>query len=183
MKKLFLGLLLGALPFITKAQENSKNTRQESVTFKIDSTAVLTLDSTINSLYAVISGEKGEKRNWKQFKFLFKPGAKLIPTAIDKAGMYQLRYMTPQDYIKSSGKWLVENGFFEKERHRKVDTFGNITQVFSSYEAYHSASDATPFMRGINSIQLLNDGKRWWVVNVYWAQETEAHPIPKKYLP
>ena len=86
------------------------------------------------------------------------------------------------DYIKSSGKWLVDNGFIEKEVHRTVDAFGNIAHVFSTYESFHSKTDDAPFMRGINSIQLLNDGKRWWIVNIYWTQETEENPIPKKYL-
>ncbi len=182
MKKLLALLLVSVLSFNIQAQEKSKKENEDVIEFKIDSTSVLTLDSTIKTLYAVISGEKGEERNWKQFKFLFKPDAKLIPSGKDKAENYRVRYMTPDDYIKGSGEWLVENGFFEKEIHRKVDTFGNITQVFSTYESFHSESDDKPFMRGINSIQLLNDGKRWWVVNIYWAQETEDHPIPKKYL-
>jgi hypothetical protein len=38
-------------------------------------------------------------------------------------------------------------------------------------------------MRGINSIQLFNDGKRWWIVNVYWSQETKRNLIPQEYLP
>jgi hypothetical protein len=37
-------------------------------------------------------------------------------------------------------------------------------------------------MRGINSIQLFYDGNRWWIVTVYWQQESTAHPIPEKYL-
>ena len=37
------------------------------------------------------------------------------------------------------------------------------------------------YTRGINSIQLLNDQKRWWVMNVYWNKETEEFPLPKKY--
>ena len=37
-------------------------------------------------------------------------------------------------------------------------------------------------MRGINSIQLMNDGERWWVKNIYFTQETPANQIPKKYL-
>ena len=180
MKKLLVFLLISVLSVNIQAQE--KSIKENEVEFEIDSTSVLTLDSTIKNLYAVISGEKGVKRNWKQFKFLFKPDAKLIPSGKDKAENYRVRYMSPNDYIKSSGKWLVENGFFEKEIHRKIDTFGNITQVFSTYESFHSESDDTPFMRGINSIQLLNDGKRWWVINIYWAQETKDHPIPKKYL-
>ena len=144
---------------------------------------VKTLDNTLETLYGVISGEKGEERNWKLFKYLFKPGAKLIPSNKNKEGVFNVRYLTPDDYIKLSGKWLIENGFFEKEIHRTVNTFGNITQVFSTYESFHSKTDTEPFMRGINSIQLLNDGTRWWVINIYWTQETKDNPILTEYLP
>ena len=143
---------------------------------------VQTLDQTIITLYDVISGEKGEERNWELFRFLFKPDAKLIPSGKDKEGVYQVRYLSPDDYIKTSGKWLIQNGFFENEIHRETQTFGNITQVFSTYESFKTKNDTTPFMRGINSIQLLNDGKRWWIINIYWTQETEENPIPGKYV-
>ncbi|PNQ72667.1 hypothetical protein C1T31_11005 [Hanstruepera neustonica] len=144
---------------------------------------VSTLDATIKTLYQVISGDKGEERNWDLFKFLFHPDAKLIPTGRNQEGKYSARYMTPSDYIKSSGKWLVENGFHEVEINRTTDTFEQITQVFSTYESYHNKTDEKPFMRGINSIQLLNDGTRWWVINIYWKQETAENPIPETYLP
>ena len=116
-------------------------------------------------------------------KFLFHPDAKLIPTGKNKEGLYNARFMTSDDYIENNGNWLIENGFFEKEIHRTVNTFGSITQVFSTYESFHSESDSNPFMRGINSIQLLNDGNRWWIINIYWKQETEDNPIPDMYLP
>jgi hypothetical protein len=38
------------------------------------------------------------------------------------------------------------------------------------------------FMRGINSFQLLFDGERWWVVQIYWQAETPDQPIPDRYL-
>jgi hypothetical protein len=38
-------------------------------------------------------------------------------------------------------------------------------------------------MRGINSVQLFNDGRRWWIVSIYWQQENARAPIPEKYLP
>lgn len=142
-----------------------------------------TLDSTLETLYSVISGEKGEERDWDLMRFLFHPDAKLIPSGKSKSGIYKARFMTVEDYILSSGKFLVENGFFEKEIHRTEQTFGNITQVFSTYESFHSEKETEPFMRGINSIQLLNDGERWWIMNIYWTQETEENPIPKEYLP
>jgi len=144
---------------------------------------VQTLNSTILTLYAVISGEKGQERDWELMKFLFHPEAKLIPSGKNKEGVYVARYMTPDDYILSNGQWLIDEGFFEKEIHRSVNTFGNITQVFSTYESYKSEADETPFMRGINSIQLLNDGERWWILNIYWTQESQENPIPKEYLP
>nr|WP_210423735.1 hypothetical protein [Croceivirga thetidis] len=141
------------------------------------------MDSIIETLYDVISGEKGIERDWDLFKYLFHPKAKLIPSRQTDDGSMSLKFMSPKDYIKASGNWLVENGFFEKEIHREVDVFGNIAHVFSTYASFQKQNDSTPFIRGINSIQLLNDGERWWIVNIYWMNESEEHPIPQKYLP
>ncbi len=91
--------------------------------------------------------------------------------------------MTPVEYAENSGAWLEENGFFEKEIYRVTESFGSMTHIFSTYESYRSASDEKPFTRGINSIQLMNDGDRWWVVNIYWTGEREDLTIPDKYLP
>jgi len=144
---------------------------------------VQTLDSTIETLYGVISGEKGQERDWELFKYLFHPDAKLIPTGKNEAGEINATFLKPEDYISRFGKTLTDMGFFEKEIHRTVDTFGTITQIFSSYNSYRDQAMDKPFARGINSIQLLNDGKRWWIITIYWMQESEESPIPEKYLP
>jgi hypothetical protein len=166
---LLLFILMG---YNINAQDNKDYSKQ-----------VATLDSTLETLYSVISGDAGIERNWDLFKHLFHKDAKLIPTGKNKKGEHIARYMTPEDYMKSSGKWLYENGFHEVEINRVIQTFGNITQVFSTYESFKNKSDDKPFMRGINSIQLMNDGKRWWIINIYWMQETKDNPIPKEYLP
>ena len=173
MKKILFSTLFIIIAFNASAQDK----------FEIYASKVSTLDSTLTTLYTVISGDKGEERNWELFKHLFHPGAKLIPTGKNQEGTTIAKYMTPGDYITSSGKWLVENGFHEVEINRTINSFGNITQVFSTYESYFNKSDEKPFMRGINSIQLLNDGKRWWVINIFWMQESEDNPIPEMYLP
>ncbi|MCW9036974.1 hypothetical protein [Altibacter sp.] len=144
---------------------------------------VQTIESTITALYAVISGEKGDNRDWELFRFLFASEAKLIPTGKAASGVSSVRYMTPEAYITASEQWLLDNGFFEKEIFRIEERFGNIAHVFSTYASYYSETDETPFMRGINSIQLFHDGDRWWVVNIYWTPETPETPIPKRYLP
>jgi hypothetical protein len=73
-------------------------------------------------------------------------------------------------------------GFFERELARTSESFGQIAQVFSTYESRHATGDAKPFQRGINSLQLVNDGKRWWVVNLVWRAEDERLPLPERYL-
>ena len=144
---------------------------------------VSSLDGTLNTLYSVISGDAGEKRNWELFKYLFRTDAKLIPIGRNNNGLPSANYMTPDEYVERAGAWLEQNGFFEKEIHRKEDSFGNMTHVFSTYVSYRTSQDKDPYARGINSIQLLNDGRRWWVVNIYWFAENEDYPIPLKYLP
>ena len=144
---------------------------------------VQSLDNILAALYEVISGEKGVKRDWARFKNLFIEDAQLMPSGKNKTGKVGYRVLTPQDYIESAGKFLEENGFYEVELSRKTEEYGSLVHAFSTYESYHSKNDETPFARGINSIQLMNDGERWWVVSIYWLGETEALPLTEKYLP
>ncbi|PSR09915.1 MAG: hypothetical protein DA408_05705 [Bacteroidetes bacterium] len=144
---------------------------------------VASIDHILTTLYASISGEKGEARDWDRFLNLFVAGAQLIPSRVGEDGLVSCRMMSPQGYVESSGKWLEDNGFFEVEIHREVVKYGSLVHAFSTYESYRSQADEQPFARGINSIQLLHDGQRWWVVNIYWLGETPALPLPAAFLP
>lgn len=143
---------------------------------------VSSIDAILKALYDVISGPAGQKRNWDRFRSLFVPGARLIPTGQPAGQPARATVLTPEEYIQRAGVSLERDGFFEREIGRSVDTFGRITQVFSAYDSKRAPEDAKPFQRGINSIQLLNDGTRWWVVSVYWDAERPDNPIPERYL-
>jgi hypothetical protein len=159
------------------------NTAMAQTTKEANPADVATLDGIMKAVYDVISGEAGRARDWDRFRTLFHKDARLIPTGKNPdTGVVGARVFSPEDYIKRSEPVLVKNGFFEREVARKVDQYGNIAQVFSTYESFHTAADKQPFMRGINSFQLLNDGKRWWVITIYWQAETPENPIPKQYL-
>src|SRR5688572_27263017 len=142
---------------------------------------VATMDAVVAALYDVISGPAGQKRNWDRFRSLFVPGARLIPTGRRPTGEVVSRVRTPEEYIQG-GAQLEQNGFFEKEVSRRIEKFGNIAHIFSTYEARRKAEDEKPFMRGINSIQLMNDGKRWWIVTVFWQAEDPTTQLPAEYL-
>jgi hypothetical protein len=144
---------------------------------------VATMDSIVAALYDVISGPAGQKRNWDRFRSLFVPGARLIPTGRNpQTGEVASRVRTPEEYITRSAPLLEQNGFFEREISRRTESFGNIAHLFSTYESRHKAEDEKPFARGINSIQLMNDGKRWWVVTIFWQGEDDKTPLPAEYL-
>jgi hypothetical protein len=143
---------------------------------------VESIDGIISALYQSISGAAGVERQWDRFRSLMAPGARLIPTGRRPDSTWAMNVMTPEDYITRNDAGL-KRGFFEVEIARKMDRFGNIVQIFSTYESRRAASDPQPFARGINSIQLHFDGKRWWIVSIFWEGESAVHPLPPEYLP
>src|SRR6266545_1502914 len=90
-----------------------------------------------------------------------------------------------QDKVRRAMASIEQKGeptaFFEREVARRADCFGNVCHVFSTYESRHAPLDEKPFARGVNSIQLLNDGKRWWIASVTWETERPDNPIPPDY--
>lgn len=144
---------------------------------------VASIDSIMKAVYDVISGDAGQARDWDRFRTLFHKDARLIPSGKNpKTGVTGANALTPEDYVKRVEPVFAKDGFFEREKARRVEQYGNIAHVFSTYESFRKADDKAPFMRGINSFQLLNDGKRWWVVTIFWLGETPENPIPKQYL-
>jgi hypothetical protein len=142
-----------------------------------------TVDGIIERLYASISGEKGEPRDWEAFDQLFIPEARLIPTGNDDNGKKLYQIFTPGEYKENANQYLVENGFYEEEIFRVTESYGPVTHLFSTYISKRSKSDPEPFNRGINSIQLYYDGERYWVVSIFWGHEPDNSLLPEQYLP
>jgi len=140
-------------------------------------------DAILTALYEVISGARGQPRDWNRFRSLFAPGARLIPTSPRPDGGTNVRTLSPNEYAATIGPRLEAGGFFEREIARTTDAYGNIYHAFSTYESRRTKDDPKPFARGINSIQLLEDGSRWWIVTIFWDSERPGNEIPAKYLP
>jgi len=143
---------------------------------------VATIDGILSALYESISGPAGAERDWPRMRSLFVPDGRLMPTGKRADGTGVRLSWGVEEYITRAGPGLKENGFFEREIGRRTDQFGQVVQVFSTYESRRAATDPEPFMRGINSIQLWNDGSRWWVVSILWQNESPDTPIPAQYL-
>src|SRR4029077_15555237 len=167
----------------------------ESAASAPDPADVESIDAIVTAAYDGISGPAGKKRDWDRERSLYFPGARLIPTAMKAGGPPSTgsgvargnvdlapQILDIEGFIARVEPFFEENGFYEKEIARRTEQFGNIAHVWSIYESRHNVGHHEQLSRGNNSSQLVNDGKRSWIVNIYWQQESAENRIPEKYL-
>lgn len=155
-----------------------------------DPADVDSIDAIVNALYASVSFKAGEHPDWARFRGLFEPSARLVrvdallaATPASQREQSPLRVSGIDDYVTRTTA-AVDSGalsaFLEIELSRRTEVFGDLAQVFSSYER---SADAGEVVRGINSMQLVKDGDRWWVISLSWTDESDSSPLPSRYLP
>jgi hypothetical protein len=141
---------------------------------------VRSIEAIIGAVYDVISGPAG-RRDWNRFKSLLLPECRLMPVGHRPEGQDTYRALDADGYIERASPNFLKQGFFESAAANTIEQFGNIAHVFSTYESRHEKSEA-PFARGINSIQLVRLGDRWWIASLMWDAERPGIEIPAKYL-
>lgn len=140
--------------------------------------------AVVDALYDVISGPAGQARDWDRMRSLFHPDARLVPLVPVRDGDgVRAALLTVEDYIARSGPTLERDGFFEQEIARTGEVFGDFAHVWTTYEGRRALTDEEPFLRGINSIQLVRTDGSWRVLQILWEQEAQAGPVPDRYLP
>ena len=140
---------------------------------------VSTVDGIVKAFYEVISGPKGQPRQWGRDRTLYMPGVRFV-SMNEQDGKIRAGVMTHQQYVNGSNGSFLAGGFHEREINRVERRFGNIAHVFSVYE--YTNDDKTEKGRGINSIELYWDGTRWWISFASWDEERPGNPIPKEFL-
>jgi len=151
-----------------------------------------TVDHLIASLYDVISGPAGKPRDWDRFRSLFLPDGRLgvvrpespaSPAAKDApARKGDAIFLTPDMYVQRDDPYFKAHGFFERSIANRVEEFGNLIEVWSTYESRHEEKDSQPFTRGVNSIQIVHAQGRFWVASILWDDERPGLTLPEKYL-
>ena len=129
------------------------------------------IGAAIDEMYAMISGPAGP-RDWSRQENCFLPEARQVRTWVDEEGRATKKSMSLEDYSRDTTPFFAENDFYEVEVERRIDVFGNIAHVWSSYEARRSPDDADVERRGVNSIQLFKDADRGWrIIHMIWDNE------------
>jgi hypothetical protein len=128
---------------------------------------VATLDAIVHALYETVSGAVGQPRDWDRFRSLFLPGGRLMPIISRDGEKASVRLLSTEDFIHRVEPIFAREDFWERETSRQTETAGHFAHVLSFYECLRRP-DGPAFEQSVNSIQLLNDGMRWWIVNLMW---------------
>jgi hypothetical protein len=134
----------------------------------------LRIDTMIVALYACISGPAGAARDWKRFRSLHRPEALSLRTVVGGDGRPRAEVFDIDGYIANVEPFFARNDFFEVEIDHRIERFGQVAHVWSRYEARPAPDSPILLKRGANSIQLFNDGERWWIVSTIWDNEREG---------
>lgn len=138
----------------------------------------------VTGIYECISGDAGVARDWARMQSLMTEDAKLmaiVPPRGGEDGVGRV-VMTLDEYRTNATRMFEERGFHEREVTARVERYGHVAHVFSTYESRWTLEDPEPFDRGINSIQLVRTGDDWRVVSILWDSERTGGPIPATYL-
>jgi hypothetical protein len=139
-------------------------------------------EAIVAAFYESISGPAGKPRDRGRYVSLFFPGARLLPAeGKGHSGTMPMQF-SPGNYLADTQGNMLEDGFIEKQIARRSESFGKLVHVWSTYEVRHAEADAKPFVRGVNSFQLFNDGKRWWIFSLVWQPETAKLTLPDELL-
>jgi hypothetical protein len=144
-------------------------------------------DSVVYQMYEVLSGPPGD-HDWELFRSLFHEKAIMGAAGMDAEGRQTYRSLTPPEYIERNDAFFRNRGFYVEEVHRITEQFGDVVHLFSTYEfrldAEGSAQPeglAQQSGRGINSIQLIHDANRWWIISIQYTNERPDLPVPTAY--
>jgi hypothetical protein len=143
---------------------------------------VSTLNGIMKAYYDVVTVKKGGKVYYERDSLLHWPNVNVGWGGLTKTGKTTFHYVSLKEYHRLSDPSLEKNGFDEREISRKVEKFGSIYHVWSTYESRNTAAGPVT-ERGINSIELFYDGTRFWILGWFFDGERKDNPIPKEYLP
>lgn len=143
---------------------------------------VASIDAIVRAVYEAVSFAEGQGPDGPRLLGLCGPHARLIKVHPEGADD-----MSAAEFVARVQRRIAETGlrsFQERELFRRTEVFSGIAHVFTTYESRTADEDGGELLyRGINSIQLRHDGRRWWILTILWTDEREGSPIPPAYLP
>jgi len=143
---------------------------------------VASVDGLMRAFYEVVNVRPEAPRQWGRDRTLYGPWVRFVATSTAANGAPQVEVWDHQQLVNESEP-LVRRGFREREIHRSTRVYGHIAHIDSTYETEYASPSGLQRSRGVNSIEMYFDGKRWWISSVMWMTEAPQAPIPAELLP
>ncbi len=144
-----------------------------------------TIEDVMTELYASVTREPGKPFAWERLRAVMLPTGIMIPQARQRGG--KLETMNVEQFINwidTGWKPIIgtdkDRGFFEKQLHLSVQQYGNVANAFTTYEKGPYEPRGVQG-RGINAVQMVRHGGRWYIASITWDEENTAGPLPSEY--
>ena len=137
-----------------------------------------TLDELIEALDDAVSGPADKDRICLRALL---PEARLSPMGKAADGNFGPHILAVDRWIEAVRK-RGSAASYERQVKVSSDVHAHIAHLWSTYEI-RPTLDGKAQVRGINSIEAVNDGTRWRELEIQWQAETPEEPVPARYLP
>ena len=174
---LLIAVILVAAPGIGADQEGEAPQPQPAVDHS-------NVEAVIEALYLAVSFEPSGEPDWATLRSLFLEGAVL---AQPRRGTVDLELLSVEEFVarfKGDLKTFDERGtgFSERIAGFSCTSFGRTAQCRVAFEARFDPESQDPLGRGVDGIQLVRNGERWWITSVATEYERPDLPIAAELL-
>ena len=129
--------------------------------------------------YELFCFKGGATPDPEELRDLFMPEGKVINSNPDLPRALNVEQFI--DLQQAQATHRAATGFYEREQFQKIDLFGNVAHVLSTY-AKLDRSHTEPFALGVGSVQLIKVQERWLISVVAWYDQTAEVQVPERYL-
>ncbi len=171
-RRLVLAALLVVLPLVWVEAEQA------------DEPDLTTTAGVVETLYRSVSFGPGEEPDWDLLASLFFDNSVLAQPA---RGSQDVELWSLDQFIQSFKDDLVtyemrKTGFWERVTGSSCSSFGRVANCDVVFEMRTDKDSPQPLGRGVDAIQMVKTGGRWWIVSVATEHERPDRPIPKALI-
>ncbi len=143
--------------------------------------AAMSVDGLIHALYESVSFDSGGP-DWPLFRSLVLPGSLYI---FAERGKEKMKVMDLEAFVQDFNDFVgsrnvAKLGFHENLVRVHSTEFGNIAHAFTVFEP--TVGSAPRSRRGVDSIQVVKQGGRWWIASITTQFEQPGLKVSKSFL-
>ncbi len=132
----------------------------------------------IDEVNRIISIDKGETRDLDQLRDLFLPYCRFMVVNPDPEASQPIEMVELDDFIE-----LMKDPYYDQYEETSIgDIIEEYNGIAHAFQAFYGKDSEGDEARGINSIQLVYLGNKWWISSMLWTVESEDNPIPARYI-